>query len=216
MFSVIFRTSFMFILVIIVMRIMGKKSLGEFGPSDLVSTILISNFTSLVIETPNLPLLYSIIPILLVMCFEVISSVCIKKSSKIYKLTQGSAQILILNGIINQNTMNKLRFCIADILEAMRSKDIFYLEEVSLAIVETTGVVNIYKNPKINEEIKKSKLPPLAVISDGEYSEFYLKTLNVDKSYIDRILLQNKYHLKDVLLLVLDGDMNYNIVLKEV
>ena len=69
MISIIIRTAVMFILVMFSLRIMGKKNLGEFQPSDLVSTMLISNLTSIAIEAPELPVFYSIVPILLIMCF---------------------------------------------------------------------------------------------------------------------------------------------------
>ncbi|MEG1972992.1 MAG: DUF421 domain-containing protein [Oscillospiraceae bacterium] len=167
MFSIIFRTVIMFALIIFTMRIMGKKNLGEFQPSDLVSTILISNLTSLVIEAPELPLINSIIPILLIMCIEVFISVYVKKSEHFAHMIQGKSMILIQNGVINQQTMQDLRFSVDDVLESMRGKDVFYLEEVCLAIVETTGVVNIYKDPNANTNIKKSPIPALPVIVDS-------------------------------------------------
>ena len=83
MISMVIRTTIMFFLVMFSIRIMGKKSLGEFQPSDLVSVMLISNLTSIVIEAPELPILYSIVPILLIMCYEVFMSVAVRKSEKI-------------------------------------------------------------------------------------------------------------------------------------
>ena len=82
MISVIFRTTIMFVLVMFVLRIMGKKNLGEFQPSDFVSTMLISNLTSIVIEAPELPLMYSVVPILLIMCYEIFTSILAKKNEK--------------------------------------------------------------------------------------------------------------------------------------
>ena len=105
MISVILRTTIMFFLVMFVLRIMGKKNLGEFQPSDFVSTMLISNLTSIVIEAPELPLMYSVIPILLIMCYEIFTSILAKKNEKVAKLAYGTPKILVLNGIIDQNMM---------------------------------------------------------------------------------------------------------------
>ena len=85
MVSIVIRTTVMFFLVMFSLRIMGKKNLGEFQPSDFVSTMLISNLTSIVIEAPELPMLYSIIPILLIVCFEIFVSIVAKKNEKIAK-----------------------------------------------------------------------------------------------------------------------------------
>ena len=127
MISIILRTTLMFFLVMFVLRLMGKKNLGEFQPSDFVSTMLISNLTSIIIEAPELPLGYSVIPILLICCFEIFTSMAAKKNNKIAKVIQGTPKILVLQGIIDQTIMKELRFTVSDILEAMRSKDIFYL-----------------------------------------------------------------------------------------
>ena len=216
MFSVIFRTVIMYVLIIFAMRIMGKKNLGEFQPSDLVSTIMISNLTSVVIEEPHLPLGYSISAIIIIMSMEVFSAVISRKSETFSKITQGQSMILIQNGIINQQTMKNLRFSVDDVLEALRSKDIFYLEEACLAIVETTGAVNIYKDPHANTTIQKNTIPALPVIIDGKLVDFNVKTLNTDTEKIHSILKKKDIVMDNILLMTMDGAEKYNITVKEV
>ncbi|MEG0091117.1 MAG: DUF421 domain-containing protein [Oscillospiraceae bacterium] len=206
----------MFALIIFTMRIMGKKNLGEFQPSDLVSTILISNLTSLVIEAPELPLINSIIPILLIMCIEVFISVYVKKSEHFAHMIQGKSMILIQSGVINQQTMQDLRFSVDDVLESMRGKDVFYLEEVCLAIVETTGVVNIYKDPNANTNIKKSPIPALPVIVDSRIIYENLAITGFPKEKLTAILEKSNVKIDNVLLMTLDGGMQYNITQREV
>ncbi|MEG1049581.1 MAG: DUF421 domain-containing protein [Oscillospiraceae bacterium] len=216
MFSIIFRTAIMFALIIFTMRIMGKKNLGEFQPSDLVSTILISNLTSLVIEAPELPLINSIVPILLIMCIEVFISIYVKKNENFAHIVQGKSMVLIQNGLINQQTMEDLRFSVDDVLEAMRGKDVFYLEEVCLAIVETTGVINIYKDPNINTNIKKNPIPALPVIVDSKIIYENLKLTGFPLEKLDTILKKSSIEIDNVLLMTLDGGMQYNITQREV
>jgi len=213
--SIILRTSVMFILVTFSLRIMGKKNLGEFQPSDLVSTMLISNLTSIAIEAPELPILYSIVSILLIMCFEVFTSVAVRKNEKIAKLAQGNAMILINNGIINQQVMDDLRFTVNDVLEAMRSKDIFYLEEVKMAIVETTGVISIYPDPNAQTNIKKADIPPFDVIYDGKIKKDNLNITGITEEKLYKILEKQNADIKRVLLMLMDGDGNYNITIME-
>lgn len=215
MISIISRTVIMYILIIFTMRIMGKKNLGEFQPSDLVSTILISNLTSIVIEEPHLPLAYSVSSILIIMSLEVFISVMVRKSDKFARFTQGKAMILVQNGIINQKTMKALRFSVDDVMEALRSKDIFYLEEVSLAIVETTGSVNVYKDPNAKTNVEKNIIPAMPVIIDCRMINSNLETVNCSAQKIDAILEKNDITLDKILLMTMDGAEKYNITLKE-
>ena len=121
MISVILRTTIMYLIAMFALRMMGKKNLGEFQPSDFVSTMLISNLTSIVIEAPELPLLHSVIPILMIMCYEIFMSVLVRNNTKIAKISQGTPKILIINGTIQQSVMDDLRLTVNDILKAMRS-----------------------------------------------------------------------------------------------
>ncbi len=215
MISIVVRTTIMFLLVMFTMRVMGKKSLGEFQPSDLVSVMLISNLTSIVIEAPELPLLFSVTPILLIMCYEVFMSVAVQKSSTISRLSRGEAKVLVKSGIIDQQVMSDLRLNVDDVLEAIRSKDIFYLEEVGLAVVETTGTINIYPNPNSLTEIEKAPLPPVDIICDGQFRNDHLKIIDMSKEKIDGILHKENIDPTKILLLLVDGNGRYNLTVKE-
>ena len=215
MISIVTRTTIMFFLVMFALRVMGKKNLGEFQPSDFVSTMLISNLTSIVIEAPELPILYSVIPILLIVCYEIFTSIAAKKNDKFAKITQGSPKILIVKGIIDQKVMAELRFTVNDILEAMRSKNIFYLEEVNLAVVETTGQISIYPDPNSKANINKADIPPFDIIVDGKYRNKNLDYIGISKQQTEKILNKENICAEDILLLLIDGDKNYNLTLKE-
>lgn len=215
MISVIFRTVVMYIIVIFSMRIMGKKNLGEFQPSDLVSTILISNLTSIVIEEPHIPVIYSISAILIIMSLEVFISLWVKKSEKFAHIAQGKSFILVQNGILNQKAMKELRFSVDDVLEALRSKDIFYIEEAKLAIVETTGTVNIYKDPNAKTNIKKADIPAMPVIVDSKIICTNLSATGFGQDKLNDIMVQNNLTPDKILLMTLDGDGQYTITLRE-
>lgn len=214
MISIITKTTVMFLLILFSVRIMGKKNLGEFQPGDLVSTIIISNLTSIMIEEPDLPIINSIFPILLIMSFEVFLSIVVKKSVKLSDIIQGKSMILVENGVINQKTMKNLRLSVDDLLEAMRAKEIFYLEDVALAIVETTGAVNFCKrNDSFDKE--KTAIPALPVISDGVVLNENLNILGVNMSSIDKPLKKAKLNIEDVFLMTLDSNGKHNITVKE-
>jgi len=205
----------MYILIVFAMRVMGKKNLGEFQPSDLVSTILISNLTSVIIEEPHLPIAHSVSAIIIIMFLEVFVAVLERKSQKFAAIAQGKSMILVQNGVINQATMSRLRFSVDDVLEALRSKDIFYLEEAALAIVETTGTVNIYKTPDASTTLEKDTIPALPIIIDGKTMVENMKTVNCMEEKIDSILNKQYICRDNILLMMMDGAGKYNITLKE-
>ena len=160
-------------------------------------------------------MLYSIIPILLIMCFEVFTSMAVRKNEKIAQLSQGKAMILVNNGIINQQVMQDLRFTVNDVLEAIRAKDIFYLEEVKMAIVETTGAVNIYTDPNAQTNIKKADIPPFDVISDGKLKKENLILTGITEEKVYKILEKEKTDISRVLLMLVDGNCSYNLTVME-
>ena len=111
--------------------------------------------------------------------------------------------------------MTELRFTVNDILEAMRSKNIFYLEEVNLAVVETTGQISIYPDPNSKTNINKADIPPFDIVVDGKYRNKNLDYIGISKQQTEKILNQENICVEDILLLLIDGDKNYNLTLKE-
>ena len=215
MYSIIIRTTLMFLLIMASVRIMGKKNLGEFQPSDLVSTILISNLTSIIIEEPHIPVVYSISAIIIIMALEVFVSLWVKKSENFAHIAQGKSFVLVQNGVINQKAMKELRFSVDDVLEALRAKDIFYIEEAMLAIVETTGNVNVYKDPDAKSNIKKATVPAMPVIVDSKIIKRNLSVVGFEEDKVMEILQKNNLCCEKILLMTLDGNGQYKITLKE-
>ncbi|MFR8460816.1 MAG: DUF421 domain-containing protein [Ruthenibacterium lactatiformans] len=141
----LFRTLLVYVLIIGAMRLMGKKQLGELQPSELVSTILISNLASISIESPELPLIGSVVPVFIIVATEILLSALCVRSRRAAKLVSGSPRVIIRNGVIDQATLFDLRFTVDDLLEALRGKDVFELSDVAFAIVETNGSVSVLK-----------------------------------------------------------------------
>ena len=114
------RTLIIWVLVCCAIRLMGKRQLGELQPSELVTTILISNLASIPIETPDVPLLACMMPVLLIVCLEVLFAAACCRSRRLEVLVTGSPKILIQNGKIDQQVLHDLRFSADDRLAALR------------------------------------------------------------------------------------------------
>ena len=223
MFVIFFRTLMVYILIIVMMRLMGKRQLGELQPSELVSTILLSNLASISIESPELPLSASFLPVILIASFEILLSALCVKNRKASRLISGQPIIIVKDGIIDQNALRILRFTIDDVLEALRAKDIFDPSEVTCAIVETNGSISVYRRwdcdtpdrSDLNLSAPQAKKPMLPFISDGEVLSKNLLWCKKNQRWLDEVLKENRVGLSDVFLLMGNDTEDYTLTRKE-
>lgn len=208
---VLLRSVILYLIVIFALRLMGKRQLGELQPGELVITILISNIATLPIENPALPLLPGILPILILVCLEVIMSFLAMKFKKLRKLVSGSPKIVIRDGIILQDTMLELRLTIDDLLMALRNNQIFSPEEVQFAIVETTGAISVYPKAAyrniVQEDIgiyNKSENPPCVIVSDGAVMDKALDSIGKDVAWLNSELKRRQLTVERTFLLMAD------------
>lgn len=220
---VLIRSLILYIVVMFSIRLMGKRQLGELQPAELVVTILISNIATLALEDIQIPLLHGILPILALVCYEVIASWISLKSVTFRKWISGSPKIIIQNGIIDQNMMKTLRFSVDDLMTALRMSGIFFIEDVQFAIVETNGSVSVYQKSAVQPAEKQDlnavqpcSDPPFIVIADGKLREQALKEIGLDKNWLDTILHQKKLCIQDIFILTADKSSQYQLIPKGV
>lgn len=213
------RSLILYIIVIFGLRIMGKRQLGQLQPSELVITILISNIATLPIENSDVPLILGIIPILTLMCFEVILSVLTLKSIRFRRLIWGNTRILIQKGKINQQELSNLRYSVDDLMEQLRINGIFDLREVEFAVTETTGQLSICKKKSfetLNAKTAGIKVnetpPPSIVISDRKILSEGMKNCMLSQKELDRILKKEGYKPEEIFLMTCTPQKDYYIV----
>jgi len=211
MITLIIRTMFLYILVIFSLRLMGKKQLGELQPSELVTTIIISNIATLSLEESSVPLLAGIMPILAIVCLDVFMSAVTLKFVKVRKIVTGSPRVIISKGEIYQKEMQNLRYTLDDVLVAMREAGIFDISEVKYAIVETTGKISFYQNKETDETVN----PPAAVIKDGVFDEAALTEIGLGNDWLEKTLQKEKLTTSEVFLLSADEKGVYRIIKKQ-
>ncbi len=221
MLVVFIRTVLLYLLVIFCMRLMGKRQLGELQPSELVTTILISNIAALPIEDTNIPMILGAVPILALVMFEFVVSELSLKSRKVRKFFSGSPVVVIKDGIINQKQLKKLRFSVDDLMEALRGNGVFDISEVNYAIVETTGQVSVLQKFSAQTVTAamlsltgEEKKPPLVVISDGEVIDSTLPIYGFSADWLERKLKARNLETRDIFLMTIDQDGNDYVVLK--
>ncbi len=222
MLTVFFRGIFLYFLIILAVRLMGKRQIGELAPSELVITILISNIATLAMEDISVPLFTGIVPILTLVCLDVLASYVSLKSRRIRHAVSGKPKVVISNGVIDQKTLRALRYTVDDLMSALRTQGIFDISEVQYAVVETTGAVsallkaeNLPLTPKTAASPDPPADPPQAIISDGDFIDSAGRRLHIGKADILKKLKRKHLEIGDVFLCTVDSDGRVVIVEKQ-
>lgn len=222
MLTVLIRSVVLYLCIMLFMRLMGKRQLGELQPAELVISVLISNIVSLPVEDPNVPLLMGIIPVAMLVGLELIVSVLSLRFRSIRTLMGGNPVVIIHNGVIDQGALKNLRFSIDDLMESLRSQGVFDLSQIQYAIVETNGTVSILPyekdSPATPTQLKLTLAPrevPVVVISDGMVLEDGLRGASMSRKQLNRILEKEQVSVRDVFLLSADKSHRYTLIQKE-
>ncbi len=222
MFVTLIRTLILYLLAIVSIRVMGKRQIGELQPSDLVVTLLISQIISIPIQDTDIPLVNTIIPIFLLVGFEILTSVLNMKSIKFRYFMQGHPVVIINNGVLNQKLLRELRFTVDDLMESLRQKDIFDISQVKYAFVETNGQVSVMLNDRYSPVTKSDmKIPPndeaykCTVVIDGKIVEESFDICRMNVADIKKIAEKEKIRICDIMLMTVDLQGNHTIIRKE-
>ena len=218
----IIRTLLLYCFIIFAIRLMGKRQISDMQPSELVVTLVISDIASLPMQNTSQPLLSGIIPVIVLVALELLTSVFMMKSKRFRRMICGSPVVVISDGKLLQKEMRRLRLTTDDLFALLRQQNIFSPEDVQYCIVETNGTVSVLEKPEKRKptaedfkiSIPDSKLEAM-VISDGILIETALPLCSQSKDSVENVLKKEKLRQSDVLIMTLDGLGNYNIILKE-
>lgn len=197
MLSAVTRTCVIYLIAIAALRLMGKRQLAELQPSELVTTFLISNVASICIEEPELPLLSSLIPILLLCSLEILNSTLAWYFPPYARLLFGKPITVIRNGEIDETALSHLRITPNDLAESLRGVEIFSPEEVLWGVVESNGSLSVAKKPQENQPE-----PLLPILIDRHLYGDNLQALHHDEAWLTSLLSQNGLQKNEVLALL--------------
>ena len=206
------RSIFLYIIVLVVMRLMGKREIGQLQPFELAISIMIADLASTPMADAGIPITNGIIPILALLVMHLIISVVNIKSIKAREIICGKPRILIYRGKIDEKALKKERFTINELQEKLRGNNIVNLGDVEYAILETSGEVTIIQKPSkrnvipedLNIEPEYEGIPYDLVI-DGKIMEKNLKAIGKDEKWLEKQV--EKFHMrpKDALVVTIDG-----------
>lgn len=216
MILIMIRTFILFILVVIALRMMGKRQIGKLQPYELVIIIMLAELAALPMADNRFPLMVGIIAIVTLAFAQVLISYTSLKSQWFRGFICGSPSILIENGKIVEQELNKLRYNINDLLEQLRAKNFADISDVEYAILETSGDISVIpKSQKRPVNPADLNIPteyegmPVTLIIDGFVFEKSLKKLNLTEQWLrDELKKFGIQDFKQVLLASLDTQGN--------
>lgn len=220
---VFFRTIILYFVIILAVRIMGKRQIGELQSSELVVTILISELAAIPMQESERPFLFGLIPIITLVCFELIFSYIGMSSTKVRRIIVGSPSIIIKNGVISQKEMRRQRYSIDDLLEDVRFAGCKSLDEVEFAVLEANGKLSVFPRselspvcPQLLDLPAEEKEIPHVLISDGRIIDKSLESLQKSEKWLYQTLKDSGYHsVQEIFLMYTDHQDNMYIIPKE-
>lgn len=198
--ELVLRTLIIYTVLLAVMRIMGKREVGQLTPSDLVVAIVIAELAALPMENRDLSIMEGIIPILTLMVAEILLSWASLKSISIRKIISGTPSIVIDRGIIVERELRRQRYNIHDMLSQLRDKGINNIADVEYAILEPSGRLSVF--PKAN---RRAVVPddigvnppkealPVPLIVDGQIITINLQKISRDSQWLSSVLQERGF-----------------------
>lgn len=216
------RTIILYVFVVIAVRFMGKRQIGQLQPSELVVTILISELAAIPMQETGIPLVSGFIPIVTLVCCEALVDVLALRSYKFRRLISGRPSVLVRNGVIDQNEMNKQGFTLDDLMEEIRIAGYMSIDEVDYAIVETNGQLSVFPKSEnkpvtagmMNIQVTDGGLPT-TVICDGLLSLPSLESVGKDIQWLQNTIAAQGLKTQDVFLMTVDNQGKAIIIPKE-
>lgn len=189
---VIFKTLFIYVLVAIIFRVMGKREVGQLGTFDLVVFILIAELVALALEHKD-GFLINLVPVIILVLLQIVIAKISLKSVKFRNFVDGKPVIIIKKGIVNFKNMVEQRYTLDDLLLQLREKDVRSLDEVDYAILETNGKLSVFK-----KDDKDKKTYPLPIILDGKVEFDNLYAIGKTKTWLLDTLIEKGIKADDV------------------
>ena len=210
---VFFRTLIVFFALLFSMRLMGKRQLGELELSELVVAVLISNVAAHPLQDIGIPLMNGVLPVIILLCCELLISGFIVKSVKFRAFICGKPSILISSGVIDQEEMKQNRFTLDELYEELRTQGVLDVSLVKYAVLETDGKLNLVMFPA-ERPVTASQMQiavddtgyPMIIVNNGRLIGENLNKCGKDRKWLDKELERRKVkRVNDVYLMTLNA-----------
>ena len=186
-----FRSFLFYIMIVLVYKVMGKREIGELSIIDLIVSLFIAELVAISIENYNESSLVTIIPIIIIVFLQLLTSKISLKNKKVRDILDGKPSVIVNRGKVNFKEMLKQRYNLDDLLVQLRNQSIKSIEEIDYAILETNGKLSVFKKDNDNKY-------PLPIIINGIIDEDTLIQINKNKKWIDKELSEKNIKLENI------------------
>ena len=214
MYTLIIKCTLMYIIVLVIVRMMGKRQLSQLQPFELVVTLMIADLAVIPLTSTNLPILHGAVPLLTLASLHYLTSVLSRKSIYARKLLCGNPVVVIDENGINYDKLRQLNMNISDLEESIHEQNFFNFSQIKFAIVETNGKITVI--PKDEHQpitISDLKLKPkpsglaITIIKDGKLLQDNINQMELTEKFIAKQIKRSKIgNLKDVFVMTLDNE----------
>jgi uncharacterized membrane protein YcaP (DUF421 family) len=187
--TLILRTLFLYTVILIIFRVMGKREIGELSILDLVVFIMIGEMAVTAIEYPEEPLIDTLLPISLIVMIQITLAIISLKSKSFRELVDGKSTLIISKGKIDENAMKRQRYNYDDLILQLREKDVYNMADVEFAILEPSGKLSVMKKEKPEQEGSLT----LPLILDGEIQMKHLELMDKTSFWLRKELKEKGF-----------------------
>ena len=174
------RTVFLYVFILVVLRVMGKREVGELSVIDVVVFVIMAEVVAFALESPDKDLFMSIIPILILLAIQLISSYISLKSKKFRDLVDGDPTVIIRHGKIIEDEMRRQRYNLDDLFQQLREQQVGSIRDVTFAFLEPSGNLSVFT--------KDETQPVLALISDGVIQNTHVEIIGKTEDWLRKEL----------------------------
>lgn len=213
MLTLIIRSIFIYFLVLLMFRLMGKRQLGQMQPFELVLTLILADIATIPMTEISVPILHGIVPLLTLMLIHYIITLASRLNRKFSELVSGKPVIVINQDGVDYKAIKKLNLSIDDISESLRTAGYFSINQVLFAIMETNGKMSILPkaefSPVVQQDLEiqsQENSYPVTVISEGKILKESFSQLKVNKDQIFDFLKKENINIKKILIFTIDNN----------
>lgn len=198
MFVVLIRTVVLYLFIIVGLRLLGKRQIGELEPAELTLALIIADLASVPMQDNGIPLLAGLIPIVVLLCVSTILSVLSTKSIRFRALLCGRPSIVVENGVVLEKELRKNRLTVDELMEELRLQGCPDFRDVKFAVLETNGMLSVLpyaaQQPltpaQMNIEVEEPGLS-IILISDGKVLSNNLKVRGYEQNWLQKQLVSH-------------------------
>lgn len=218
------RTVLLYFILILGLRLMGKRQIGELEPTELVLTMLLSDLAAVPMQDFGIPLLSGVIPIVTLLALSMLLSFLCMRSLRLRRLVCGREAVLVREGVLQQREMRRNRFTVDELIEELRAQGVTDLTTVKYAVLETNGQLSVLLYPAEQPATPKNlglHVPddltlPTVLVNDGRVLHGALRECGLSEQWLTRQLHARGFvSAREVLLLSVDGQGRVLCIRKE-